>query len=91
MLRAERATDKLIDGHVLVKQKVDKFGVEHDLKEEVGPNAVTVIKVLETRARDRYGKDSRPVEVHVTLDALSAAQERARGAIRVEHVEVVDG
>ncbi len=91
VLRAERGYDKLIDGHTIVKQKIDKMGDVHDLEEEVSPNGEAIKKVLETRARDRYGKDSRPVEVHITMDAFSAAQARAAGAIRVEHKEVQDG
>ncbi len=88
VLRAERGLDKLIDGHVLIKQKVDKMGEVHDLEEEVSPSGEAIKKVLETRARDRYGKDSRPVEVHVTIGAMDAAMARAAGAQRVEHREV---
>ncbi len=91
VLRAERSADKLIDGHKLAKQKVTTLGYVIDYEEEVSPSSEMVKKVLETRARDKYGKDSKPVEVHVTVSAMDAAMARAAGAVRVEHREVQDG
>ncbi len=91
VLRAERSADRLIDGHKLAKQKVTTLGEVVDYEEEVSPSSEMVKKVLETRARDKYGKDSKPVEVHVTVSAMDAAMARAAGAVRVEHREVQDG
>ncbi len=84
--RSVRSLDKLVDGHKLQQQKVTKDGAVVDYEESVGPSTPAVVKVLESRAPERYGKAATVVQVQISTEVMEATRRRIAGAVDAEVV-----
>ncbi len=81
VIRSERGLDKLIDGHVLVKQKLSKLtGEPVDVREEVSPSGAVIGRVLQSREKKRYGKEATSININISSEVFDAARARAQRA-----------
>ncbi len=79
--RSVRSLDKLVDGHKLDQEKVLRDGTVVPFVETVGPSTPAVVKVLESRDPQRYGKAATVVQVQISSEVMEATRRRIQGQV----------
>lgn len=86
---SERSMRRLIEGHTLTEEKLDRFGSVHQLEKEIGPNGSAAQFVLERRAPERYAKEREPDNKTVNITIIGTVNQmlKQKGIAPVEITE----
>lgn len=72
---SERGLRKLVEGHTIIEEKLDRHGGVHSLEKEFGPNGQAAQFILERRAPERFGKEREPEGKTVNITIIGTVNQ----------------